>query len=147
MEDDTGETDFDDWKPGKSKPSPREFRGEPARVEQESGRPDGIRILRDDEERAFKTNAFRQCVVVVVLFALLSTYFSGSAARKERKRMENVTVTASSSSSLASPSSASSPRRAGSGSAHASIGFATPRVRRERKGREADTTWQIPRSC
>ena len=71
----------------------------------------------------FKNKRVRQCVVVVVLFALLSTYFSGSAARKERKRMENVTVTASSSSSLASPSSGSSPRRAGSGSAHASIGF------------------------
>ena len=88
-----------------------------------AGGPTGFGSSETTRKGFFKNKRVRQCVVVVVLFALLSTYFSGSAARKERKRMENVTVTASSSSSLASPSSGSSPRRAGSGSAHASIGF------------------------
>ena len=122
-EDDTGETDFDDWKPGKSKPSPRNFGVNPHASSRRAGGPTGFGSSETTRKGFFKNKRVRQCVVVVVLFALLSTYFSGSAARKERKRMENVTVTASSSSSLASPSSGSSPRRAGSGSAHASIGF------------------------
>ena len=123
-DEDKTETDFDDWKPGKSKPSPRNFGVNPHASSRRAGGPTGFGSSETTRKGFFKNKRVRQCVVVVVLFALLSTYFSGSASRKERKRMENVTVTASSSSSsLASPSSGSSPRRAGSGSAHASIGF------------------------
>jgi len=121
--------DFDDWKPGKSKPSPRNF-GNP----HQHGRrpaPTGFGSSSDlasGRKGFFKNKRVRQCVLFIIIFALFSTYFSGSGARKERKRMESVTVMAS---------SGSAPRRAGGGSAPASIGFDAASKKKRAEGKQS----------
>ena len=83
-DEDETEADFDDWKPGKSKPSPRNF-GANAHVSSRrptTGFGSSSDLAAGGRKGFFKNKRVRQCVLLVIVFALFSTYFSGSGARK-----------------------------------------------------------------